>query len=170
MPATNAGIGVSNLAGIQQYLKFKPMAVSFQCMTKFTTNKKKCTVLITSEVEYFYDLWYTNHLCLGSSFLICELPTFAHFPFKLSCACFSWNDCLYFVHQLLVSYVPWNIYSWLNLALYFLSFDEQNFLAFIYWLYFSAIISTLDDCVLRKCYVKEAHISFITVSFSYLSL
>ena len=56
MPATNEGIGVSNLAGIQQYLKFKPMAVSFQCMTKFTTNKKQCTVLITSEVEYFYDL------------------------------------------------------------------------------------------------------------------
>ena len=80
----------------------------------------RCTVLITSEVEYFYDLWYTNHLCLGSSFLICELPTFAHFPFKLSCACFSWNDCLYFLHQLLVSYVPWEYLLLVNSGFIFL--------------------------------------------------
>ena len=39
------GIGMGNTC--------KPMAISFQCMTKFTTNKKKIRLLYSVRIDYY---------------------------------------------------------------------------------------------------------------------
>ena len=49
------GIGMGNTC--------KPMAVSFQCMTKFTTNKKK------SAMESLYLLYLKSKRCKGEMYL-----------------------------------------------------------------------------------------------------
>lgn len=89
----------------------------------------RCTVLITSEVEYFYDFWYTNHLCLGSSFWYVNSQHSHIFPLSFLVLVFSWNDCLHFLYQSLVSYVlriSTPIYSWLVLALYSFGYLSMN--------------------------------------------
>ena len=44
--------------GIRMGNTCKPMAVSFQCMTKFTTNKKKIKKRITEKKKILYEIYF----------------------------------------------------------------------------------------------------------------
>ena len=66
----------------------KPMAVSFQCMTKFTTNEKKNKCLFVFHLSFRYAGFYFSYSCDFLFFLV-KLLLFVVFLFVVKFLLFS---------------------------------------------------------------------------------